>query len=122
MPPQGRGSCSRAELNVSRIAARQFGYLAVFLGTFLEARRFSSPRGSLPRVDISMSTGSRRSRSPERSSACVLVLARRAHGVKLLDRFQSMKRPRRRACGLRALRSRAIVITQWIYGLASPAR
>lgn len=97
----------------------QFGYLAVFLGTFLEgeailvAAGFFASRGYL---DIWLVT-------------LVAFLGAyvghlfwfwlgRAHGVRLLDRFPSMKRHFGK--GVRVFErygAAAIIITQWIYGL-----
>jgi membrane protein DedA with SNARE-associated domain len=97
----------------------QFGYLAVFVGTFLEgeailvAAGFFASRGYL---DI----------------AWVTVVAfvgaylghlfwfwlGRVHGVKLLDRFPGMKRHFGK--GIRVFErygAAAIIITQWLYGL-----
>lgn len=97
----------------------QFGYLAIFIGTFLEgeailvAAGFFALRGYL---DIGL----------------VILVAflgaylghifwfwlGRAHGVRLLDRFPSMKRHFGK--GVRVFErygAAAIIITQWLYGL-----
>lgn len=97
----------------------QFGYLAVFLGTILEgeailiAAGFFAARGYL---DLFL----------------VMIVAfcgafgghlfwfwlGRAHGVRLLDRFPRMRRSF--GPGLRVFErygARAIVMTQWLYGL-----
>lgn len=97
----------------------QFGYLAIFIGTFLEgeaiiiAAGFFASRGYL-------------------SLFWVLVVSfagayvghlfwfwlGRVHGVRLLDRFPRMKRHFGK--GIRAFErygAAAIIITQWIYGL-----
>jgi membrane protein DedA with SNARE-associated domain len=97
----------------------QFGYLAVFLGTFLEgeailvAAGFFASRGYL---DIWL--------------VCLVAFLGayvghlfwfwlgRAHGVRLLDRFPSMKRHFGK--GMRVFERygvAAIILTQWIYGL-----
>lgn len=97
----------------------QFGYLAVFVGTFLEgeailvAAGFFAARGYLHVAPV---------------AAVAFVGAYlghlfwfwlgRVHGVRLLDRFPSMKRHFGK--GIRVFErygAAAIIITQWIYGL-----
>jgi membrane protein DedA with SNARE-associated domain len=97
----------------------QFGYLAVFFGTFLEgeailvAAGFFASRGYL---DISL--------------VAVVAFAGaylghvfwfwlgRAHGVRLLDRFPGMKRHFGKSVRVfERYGAAAIIITQWLYGL-----
>ena len=98
---------------------QDFGYLAVFVGTFLEGEAilitagFFASRGYLDPVIV-----------------CIVAFAGayaghvfwfwlgRVHGVRLLDRFPRMKRHFGK--GIRVFErygASAIVITQWIYGL-----
>lgn len=97
----------------------QFGYLAVFLGTFLEgeailvAAGFFASQGYLDVVIVGI-------------VACFGAFfghlfwfwLGRAHGVRLLDRFPRMKRHFGK--GIRVFErygAAAIIITQWLYGL-----
>jgi len=101
------------------VLLEQFGYLAVFVGTFLEgeailvAAGFFASRGYL---DVRLVT--------------IIAFAGaylghffwfwlgRAHGVRLLDRFPSMQRHFGK--GIRVFErygAAAIIITQWLYGL-----
>src|SRR5688572_7156243 len=97
----------------------QFGYLAVFVGTFLEgeailvAAGFFASRGYL---DVFLVT------VVAFGGAYVGHLfwfwLGRVHGVKLLDRFPRMKRHFGK--GIRIFErygAAAIIITQWLYGL-----
>ncbi|MDQ3281966.1 MAG: DedA family protein [Acidobacteriota bacterium] len=97
----------------------QFGYLAVFLGTFLEgeailvAAGFFASRGHLDvrLVTLVAFAGSY-------IGHVFWFWLGRAHGVRLLDRFPSMKR--HFGQGVRVFErygAAAIIITQWIYGL-----
>jgi membrane protein DedA with SNARE-associated domain len=97
----------------------QFGYLAVFLGTFLEgeailvAAGFFASRGLLhyPAVVAAAFCG----------SFCGHLFwfwLGRAHGVRLLDRYDWLKRHLGR--GIRVFERygpAAIFMTQWLYGL-----
>ena len=97
----------------------QFGYLAVFLGTFLEgeailiAAGFFASRGYLDVFLVSLVAF---------AGAYVGHLfwfwLGRAHGVRLLDRFPRMRRHFGK--GIRVFErygAAAIILTQWIYGL-----
>ena len=97
----------------------QFGYLAIFLGTFLEgeailvAAGFFASRGYL---DIWLVT------LVAFAGAYVGHLfwfwLGRAYGIRLLDRFPSMKRHFGK--GMRVFErygAAAIIITQWLYGV-----
>ena len=97
----------------------QFGYLAVFLGTFLEgeailvAAGFFASRGYLEMFWVTIVAF---------AGAYIGHLfwfwLGRVHGVRLLDRFPSMKR--HFGQGVRVFErygAAAIIITQWIYGL-----
>lgn len=97
----------------------QFGYLAIFLGTFLEgeailvAAGFFASRGYLDvwLVAVVAFGGSY-------GGHLFWFWLGRAHGVRLLDRFPSMKR--HFGQGVRVFErygAAAIIITQWIYGL-----
>jgi membrane protein DedA with SNARE-associated domain len=97
----------------------QFGYFAVFVGTFLEgeailvAAGFFASRGYLDVFLVGLVAF---------AGAYVGHLfwfwLGRAHGVRLLDRFPRMKRHFGR--GIRVFErygAAAIIITQWVYGL-----
>jgi membrane protein DedA with SNARE-associated domain len=97
----------------------QFGYLAIFLGTFLEgeailvAAGFFASRGYLDiwLVALVAFAGSY-------VGHLFWFWLGRAHGVRLLDRFPSMKR--HFGQGVRVFErwgAAAIIITQWLYGL-----
>jgi membrane protein DedA with SNARE-associated domain len=97
----------------------QFGYLAVFLGTFLEgeailvAAGFFASRGYLDiwLVALVAFLGSY-------AGHLFWFWLGRAHGVRLLDKFPSMKRHFGK--GMRVFERygvAAIILTQWIYGL-----
>jgi membrane protein DedA with SNARE-associated domain len=97
----------------------QFGYFAVFVGTFLEgeailiAAGFFASRGylNLPLVTVVAFAGAY-------LGHVFWFWLGRAHGVRLLDRFPRMKRHFGK--GIRVFErygASAIIITQWIYGL-----
>lgn len=97
----------------------QFGYLAVFLGTFLEgeailvAAGFFASRGYLDEwlVTLVAFIGAY-------LGHLFWFWLGRAHGVRLLDRFPWMKR--HFGQGIRVFErygAMAIIITQWLYGL-----
>ena len=97
----------------------EFGYLAVFLGTFLEGEAilitagFFASRGYLDPfvVAIVAFTGAY-------AGHLFWFWLGRVHGVKLLDRFPRMKRHFGK--GVRVFErygAGAIIITQWLYGL-----
>lgn len=97
----------------------QFGYLAVFLGTFLEgeailvAGGFFAARGHLDVFLVTLVAF---------AGAYIGHLfwfwLGRVHGIRLLDRFPSMKRHFGK--GVRVFErygAAAIIITQWLYGV-----
>lgn len=97
----------------------QFGYLAIFLGTFLEgeailvAAGFFASRGYLDiyLVTLVAFAGSY-------GGHLFWFWLGRVHGVRLLDRFPRMKR--HFGQGVRVFErygAAAIIITQWLYGL-----
>jgi membrane protein DedA with SNARE-associated domain len=97
----------------------QFGYFAVFVGTFLEgeailiAAGFFASRGylNLTLVTLVAFAGAY-------GGHVFWFWLGRAHGVRLLDRFPRMKRHFGK--GIRVFErygASAIIITQWIYGL-----
>lgn len=97
----------------------QFGYFAVFVGTFLEgeailvAAGFFASRGylDLGLVTLVAFAGAY-------GGHLFWFWLGRVHGVRLLDRFPSMKR--HFGQGIRVFErygAAAIIITQWIYGL-----
>ena len=97
----------------------EFGYLAVFIGTFLEGEAilitagFFASRGYLDVyvVAIIAFTGAY-------AGHIFWFWLGRVHGVKLLDRFPRMKRHLGK--GIRVFErygAAAIIITQWLYGL-----
>jgi len=97
----------------------QFGYFAVFVGTFLEgeailvAAGFFASRGYLDifAVGIVAFAGAF-------AGHCFWFWLGRVHGVRLLDRFPRMKRHFGK--GIRVFErygASAILITQWLYGL-----
>lgn len=97
----------------------QFGYAAVFLGTFLEGEAilvtagFFAARGYLhfPSVMAVAFAGAY-------TGHLFWFWLGRAHGVRLLDRFPRMKRHFGRGVGvLERYGAAAIIITQWLYGL-----
>ena len=101
------------------ILLEQFGYLAVFLGTFLEgeailvAAGFFAARGYLDFwwVTVVAFFGAY-------VGHVFWFWLGRVHGVKLLDRFPRMKRHFGK--GVRVFErygAAAIIITQWLYGL-----
>lgn len=97
----------------------QFGYLAVFVGTFLEgeailvAAGFFAAGGYLDVVWVTVVAFF--------GAYCGHIFwfwLGRAHGVRLLDRYPSMKRHFGK--GIRVFErygAAAIIITQWLYGL-----
>jgi membrane protein DedA with SNARE-associated domain len=97
----------------------QFGYFAVFVGTFLEGEAilvtagFFASRGYLDVfiVGLIAFTGAY-------AGHLFWFWLGRAHGVRLLDRFPRMKRHFGK--GIRVFErygAAAIIITQWLYGL-----
>lgn len=97
----------------------QFGYFAVFVGTFLEgegtliAAGFFASRGflSLPLVTVVAFAGAY-------GGNLFWFWLGRVHGVRLLDRFPRMRRHFGK--GIRVFErygASAILVTQWIYGL-----
>jgi membrane protein DedA with SNARE-associated domain len=97
----------------------QFGYLAVFVGTFLEgeailiAAGFFASRGYLDVFLVSIVAF-----AGAYAGHLFWFWLGRVHGVKLLDRFPRMKRHFGK--GIRVFErygASAIIITQWIYGL-----
>jgi membrane protein DedA with SNARE-associated domain len=96
-----------------------FGYLAVFLGTFLEGEAilvtagFFASRGYLQPVLVGLIAFA----GAYAGHLFWFWLGRR-HGVKLLDRFPRMKKHFGK--GVRVFErygASAIIITQWLYGL-----
>ena len=97
----------------------QFGYIAIFFGTFLEgeailvAAGFFAARGHLHFVPVSIVAF-----AGAFSGHVFWFWLGRAHGVRLLDRFPRMKRHFGK--GIRVFErygASAIIITQWLYGL-----
>ncbi len=97
----------------------QFGYVAVFFGTFLEgeailvAAGFFASRGSLHFVPVAVVAF-----FGAFFGHLFWFWLGRAHGVRLLDRFPRMKRHFGK--GIRVFErygASAIIITQWLYGL-----
>jgi len=97
----------------------QFGYLAVFVGTFLEgeailvAAGFFASRGLLKLVPVGVVAF-----AGSFAGHVFWFWLGRAHGVRLLDRFPRMKRHFGK--GVRVFErygAMAIIITQWLYGL-----
>lgn len=97
----------------------RFGYLAVFVGTFLEGEAilvmagFFAERGHLAIVTVAV-VGF----SGAYVGHVFWFWLGRTHGVRLLDRFPRMKRHLGR--GIRMFErygAAAIIITQWLYGL-----
>lgn len=97
----------------------QFGYVAVFLGTFLEgeailvAAGFFAARGYLDVFLVTLVAF-----AGAYAGHVFWFWLGRAHGVRLLDRFPSMKR--HFGQGVRVFErygAAAIIITQWLYGL-----
>jgi membrane protein DedA with SNARE-associated domain len=97
----------------------QFGYVAVFFGTFLEgeailvAAGFFASRGYLSIVPVTIVAF-----VGAYLGHCFWFWLGRAHGVKLLDRFPKMKKHFGK--GIRVFErygAAAIIITQWLYGL-----
>ncbi len=97
----------------------QFGYAAVFVGTFLEgeailvAAGFFASRGYL---DVYAVTGV--AFAGAYAGHLFWFWLGRVHGVKLLERFPRMKRHFGK--GIRVFErygAAAIIITQWVYGL-----
>jgi membrane protein DedA with SNARE-associated domain len=97
----------------------QFGYLAVFFGTFLEgeailvAAGFFASRGYLNfgYVTVVAFVGAYLGHT-------FWFWLGRAHGVKLLDRFPKMKRHFGKSIRVfERYGAAAIIITQWLYGL-----
>ena len=97
----------------------QFGYIAVFFGTFLEgeailvAAGFFASRGTLHFVPVAIVAF-----AGAFFGHLFWFWLGRAHGVKLLDRFPRMKRHFGK--GIRVFErygASAIIITQWLYGL-----
>ncbi len=98
---------------------QDFGYLAVFIGTFLEgeailiAAGFFASRNYLDPIAVTVVafTGAY-------AGHLFWFWLGRVHGVKLLDRFPRMKRSFGK--GMRVFErygAAAIIITQWVYGL-----
>lgn len=97
----------------------RFGYLAVFIGTFLEgeaiviAAGFFASQGYLDIMLVTVVTF-----AGAYTGHIFWFWLGRVHGVRLLDRFPRMKRHFGK--GIRAFErygAAAIIITQWIYGL-----
>jgi membrane protein DedA with SNARE-associated domain len=97
----------------------QFGYLAVFLGTFLEgeailiAAGFFASRGYLDVFPVTVVAF-----AGAYAGHLFWFWLGRVHGVKLLDRFPRMRRHFGK--GIRVFERygvAAIILTQWIYGL-----
>jgi membrane protein DedA with SNARE-associated domain len=97
----------------------QFGYIAVFLGTFLEgeailvAAGFFASRGYLDIVLVTLVAF-----AGAYAGHLFWFWLGRVHGVRLLDRFPKMKR--HFGQGVRVFErygAAAIIITQWLYGL-----
>lgn len=97
----------------------QFGYIAVFFGTFLEgeailvAAGFFASRGTLRFVPVAVVAF-----AGAFLGHLFWFWLGRAHGVRLLDRFPGMKRHFGK--GIRVFErygASAIIITQWLYGL-----
>lgn len=97
----------------------EFGYLAIFIGTFLEGEAilitagFFAARGYLDVYVVALIafTGAY-------AGHLFWFWLGRVHGVKLLDRFPRMKRHFGK--GVRVFErygAAAIIITQWLYGL-----
>jgi membrane protein DedA with SNARE-associated domain len=97
----------------------QFGYLAVFIGTFLEGEAILVAAGffaAREHLDILLVTIV--AFAGAYSGHLFWFWLGRAHGVRLLDRFPRMKRHMGR--GLRVFERygvAAILMTQWLYGL-----
>jgi membrane protein DedA with SNARE-associated domain len=98
---------------------QDFGYLAVFVGTFLEgeailiAAGFFASRNYLDPVAVAVAAF-----AGAYAGHIFWFWLGRAHGVRLLDRFPRMKRHFGK--GMRVFErygAAAIIITQWIYGL-----
>ncbi|HEX6086252.1 MAG TPA: DedA family protein [Thermoanaerobaculia bacterium] len=98
---------------------QDFGYLAVFLGTFLEgeailiAAGFFASRGYLDPIAVFVVAF-----AGAYAGHIFWFWLGRVHGVRLLDRFPRMKRHFGK--GIRVFErygAAAIIITQWIYGL-----
>jgi membrane protein DedA with SNARE-associated domain len=97
----------------------QFGYFAVFVGTFLEgeailvAAGFFASRGYLDVVWVGVVAF-----AGAYGGHLFWFWLGRAHGVKLLDRFPRMKRHFGKSVRVfERYGPAAIIITQWIYGL-----
>lgn len=97
----------------------QFGYFAVFIGTFLEgeailvAAGFFASRGYLDVFVVGVVAF-----AGAYAGHLFWFWLGRAHGVRLLDRFPRMKRHFGK--GIRVFErygAAAIIITQWVYGL-----
>lgn len=97
----------------------QFGYIAVFLGTFLEgeailvAAGFFASRGYLDIILVTVVAY-----AGAYGGHLFWFWLGRVHGVRLLDRFPRMKR--HFGQGVRVFErygASAIIITQWLYGL-----
>jgi membrane protein DedA with SNARE-associated domain len=97
----------------------QFGYLAVFVGTFLEGEAilitagFFASRGYLDAMLVSLVAF-----AGAYAGHVFWFWLGRVHGVRLLDRFPRMRRHFGK--GIRVFErygASAIIITQWIYGL-----
>ena len=97
----------------------QFGYFAVFVGTFLEgeailiAAGFFASRGFLDLFLVTLVAF-----AGAYAGHIFWFWLGRVHGVRLLDRFPRMKRHFGK--GIRVFErygASAIIITQWIYGL-----
>jgi membrane protein DedA with SNARE-associated domain len=98
---------------------QDFGYLAVFVGTFLEgeailiAAGFFAARGYLDPVAVFVVAF-----AGAYAGHIFWFWLGRVHGVRLLDRFPRMKRHFGK--GIRVFErygAAAIILTQWIYGL-----
>ena len=98
---------------------QDFGYLAVFVGTFLEgeailiAAGFFASRGYLDPMAVLVV-----SFAGAYAGHIFWFWLGRVHGVRLLDRFPRMKRHFGK--GIRVFErygAAAIILTQWIYGL-----
>jgi membrane protein DedA with SNARE-associated domain len=97
----------------------QFGLLAVFLGTFLEgeaivvAAGFFASRGHLDVILVTLVAF-----AGSFVGHIFWFWLGRAHGIRLLDRFPSMKRHFGKSVRVfERYGAAAIIITQWLYGL-----
>ena len=96
-----------------------FGYLAVFVGTFLEGEAILITAGFFAaRGHLSLSIVAAVAFAGAYAGHVFWFWLGRAHGVRLLDRFPKMKKHFGK--GIRLFErygAGAIIITQWLYGL-----